>query len=151
MNIIERLKEMMAVSDGQQEQSSHSLELATAVLLFEVICADHVVEAAELDTLHHTLRSTLHLSQTEIDEVTADARERHAQNVGVFEYTRMINELADAEQKGMLVAHLWEVAFADGHASAIEEHTIRRISDLLYVPHREFIRAKQIARRRQTG
>ena len=33
-------------------------------------------------------------------------------------------------------------AFADGEVDKYEEHLIRRISDLLHVPHRQFIAAK---------
>ena len=34
------------------------------------------------------------------------------------------------------------MAAADGHADAHEEHLIRRVSDLLYVSHGDYIRAK---------
>lgn len=37
---------------------------------------------------------------------------------------------------------LWRVAFADGRLDRYEEHLIRRIADLLHLPHRDFIRAK---------
>ena len=41
-----------------------------------------------------------------------------------------------------LIELLWQVAAADGEISKYEDHLIRKIAELIYVPHREFIRAK---------
>jgi uncharacterized tellurite resistance protein B-like protein len=41
---------------------------------------------------------------------------------------------------------MWRVAYADAELSAYEQHTIRKIADLLYVPHRAYIAAKLRAR-----
>jgi len=37
---------------------------------------------------------------------------------------------------------LWQVAFADGHLDPYEEALVRKIADLIYVPHRDFIQSK---------
>jgi uncharacterized tellurite resistance protein B-like protein len=37
---------------------------------------------------------------------------------------------------------LWRVAYADRHLDAHEEHLLRELAELLYLPHSEFIRAK---------
>ena len=34
---------------------------------------------------------------------------------------------------------LWRVAFADGRIDRYEEHILRRIADLLYLRHQDFI------------
>jgi uncharacterized tellurite resistance protein B-like protein len=34
------------------------------------------------------------------------------------------------------------VAYADGDLDKYEEHLIRRVAELIYVPHEEYIRAK---------
>jgi len=41
---------------------------------------------------------------------------------------------------------MWQVAYADSELSAYEQHVIRKIADLLYVPHRAYIAAKLRAR-----
>ncbi len=146
MSLLDRLKRLLDAPEGADIGDSAGLGVASAVLLFEVVWADHQIESAELQQLRASLGAVLGLDDDALDEVIDDARQRHEQGVGVFEYTRLVNEHGSAAQKFELVAHLWRVAFADGSASAIEEHTIRRLSDLLYVPHRDFIRAKQLAR-----
>jgi uncharacterized tellurite resistance protein B-like protein len=37
---------------------------------------------------------------------------------------------------------MWRVAFADRRLDKYEEAQIRKIADLLYVPHKDFIRTK---------
>ena len=41
---------------------------------------------------------------------------------------------------------MWEVAFSDNVINAYEEHLIRRVADLIYLPHVQFIEAKHIAK-----
>ena len=41
-----------------------------------------------------------------------------------------------------LVDCLWEIAFADGRVDHFEENTIRKIADLIYVEHKDFIKSK---------
>ena len=36
----------------------------------------------------------------------------------------------------------WKIAYADHELHRYEEHVIRRLSDLIHVPHHEFIAAK---------
>jgi uncharacterized tellurite resistance protein B-like protein len=41
---------------------------------------------------------------------------------------------------------MWRVALADDALSRYEEHVIRKVADLLYLPHHDFMLAKQLAR-----
>jgi uncharacterized tellurite resistance protein B-like protein len=43
---------------------------------------------------------------------------------------------------------MWQVAYADGHLSAHENHLMRKIADLLYVSHSDYIAAKVRARQK---
>ena len=145
MNLLNRLRDLFE-SPAVDTSEPPALELATAMLLYEVVWADHEVTQEERRQMHDALSRTLHLSADEAETVARDAEARQAEHVGVFEYTRLVNEHTNAEEKFELVTNLWRIAYADGKASAIEEHIIRRISELLYLPQTEFIRAKQLAR-----
>jgi uncharacterized tellurite resistance protein B-like protein len=39
---------------------------------------------------------------------------------------------------------MWEMAYADGNLDKYEDYIIRKVADLIYVPHSEFIRAKSL-------
>ena len=46
------------------------------------------------------------------------------------------------EEKKDLIKSLWDVAFADGRIDKYEDYTIRKIADLIYVRHEDFMKAK---------
>ena len=43
---------------------------------------------------------------------------------------------------------MWAVAYADGKLAKYEEHLIRQVAELTYVPHQDYIRAKLEAQAR---
>jgi uncharacterized tellurite resistance protein B-like protein len=45
---------------------------------------------------------------------------------------------------------MWQVAYADGVISAHENHLMRKIADLLYIPHSDYITAKMSAKPAET-
>ncbi len=45
-----------------------------------------------------------------------------------------------------LVEALWQVAYADDHLDAHEQHTISKVAGLLHVTHGEYIAAKMRAK-----
>ena len=63
-----------------------------------------------------------------------------------FQFTSLINKSFSAEQKVQVIEYLWQVAYADGHLDAHEQHFMRKIADLLYVSHADYVGAKQRAR-----
>ncbi len=40
---------------------------------------------------------------------------------------------------------MWLVAYADGNLDKYEEHLIRQVAELIYVPHRDYIQCKLAA------
>jgi len=50
-----------------------------------------------------------------------------------------------------LLENLWRVAFADNEVDRYEEHMIRKVADLIYVNHSDFIRSKLKVRDEKQG
>jgi uncharacterized tellurite resistance protein B-like protein len=59
------------------------------------------------------------------------------------QFTALINKGYDAQHKQAILEFMWQVAYADGQLDMYEEHVIRKVADLLYIPHRDFIRLKE--------
>lgn len=139
------LKDLL--SDAPEEERSElEVSLAAGVLMFEVAAADHHIGDEELARMRHALATLFSLSDERIDALLARSEALHKDAVGVHEFTREINDEFDEQQKYDIVLQLWRIAMADERVQAIEEHVIRRIADLIYLPHRKFIQAKQAAR-----
>ncbi|TNF55154.1 TerB family tellurite resistance protein [bacterium] len=122
--------------------SEHSLQLATAVLLVEIMRADAKVNEDEQKTIISSVRSKFHLNEEEIHTLIELAHEKHSKSTDYYEFTSLINKGFTYEQKVRVVEHMWEVAFADAELDKHEEHIVRKIANLLFVKHKDFIDAK---------
>ncbi|MEM7096996.1 MAG: TerB family tellurite resistance protein [Pseudomonadota bacterium] len=137
--MLEKLKLLFKPEQPEEEVEP---TLAATALLFEVAWADHDISNAEIQTIRDTLKRHFRLDESTIDTLIEQTQDHHETSVGVFPYTRAINESLDQSQKVSIVRAMWEIAYADRSLDLFEEHTIRRIADLLYVSHSDFIAAK---------
>ncbi|RDV25229.1 TerB family tellurite resistance protein [Alteromonas aestuariivivens] len=119
-----------------------SVELATAVLLSEIIRADHHADERELETYRTMLTSHFDLSDEALCALMDDGLQSSDEAVDLVQFTKVINAQCDSGEKQKILKSLWQIAFADSTIAPIEEHVIRRISELLYLPHSQFIKAK---------
>jgi uncharacterized tellurite resistance protein B-like protein len=126
--------------------SQHALQVATAALLLEMMRMDSSVTAAETASVTRTLQTRFGLDSAQVDTLMALAAEEARLATDYFQFTSLINRSFSAEQKVQVVEYLWQVAYADGHLDAHEQHFMRKIADLLYVAHADYVGAKQRAR-----
>ena len=132
--------------DRFREQAPEmAIELATAVLLVEVARADHRVEEQELATIRRLLLERLSLCEEEVDSLLQQAGEEADHLVSLQHITRRMNEQLSQQEKLRVVEMMWQVVYADGEKHHYEEHLIRQVADLLYIPHVDFIRARHLA------
>ena len=144
--LIAKLKTLFRqAEDAQAQPHNRVLEPTCAAPMVEVARADFAVEATELDTVNALLTEQFDLAPEELVSVTERAAQQADAATCLYEFTRTLNELASAEEKRALLAMMWRVAMADDVLSRYEEHLIRKVADLLYVPHSDFMAAKQQA------
>jgi uncharacterized tellurite resistance protein B-like protein len=140
------LERLLGQNDDPSGVDEHLIALSAATLLLEVAWADHDIADGELDSIRTALTGQFGLSADEADEVISESRDRHEESVGMHPFTRTLVEAFDEQQRFDLLTHLWRLAYSDMTIDRFEEHTIRRIAELLYVSHARFIEAKQLAR-----
>lgn len=132
----------------QRDNQTLTLELASAALLFEIARADYDTSDAELGALRHMLLQRYQLSESDVDELMALARDEVEDAVDHYQFVSLIKEHYGYDQRCELVALMWQLAWADGSVDALEEHRIRRLADLLHVSHSDFIRTKLLIEER---
>ena len=134
------------LGSATQVEEQHSIEVATAALLAEIVRLDGETKPGERDAALRAVRSKFGLAvdeaQTLIDLAEQEMREAN----DYYQFTSVINKRFTQPQKIRVIELLWEVAYADQAATPIEEHVIRKLADLLYVDHRDYITAKLAAR-----
>ena len=125
-----------------QGNDERALQLAAATLLMEVARADSRVSEAERQAVRRVIEDHFSLAPEVTHEITAAAEHEAEHATSLYPMTRLINDECSAADKVQLIRMLWTVSCTDGRIDAHEEHLVRKVADLLHVPHREFIRAK---------
>jgi len=144
--MISALKKLFEAPPGEsEEERQQRLRLAAAALLIETARADFTQGADEEAVLEALLCSSLGLTKSSVQELVAQASEQLDTSTSLYEFTRVINDHYSAQQKLELVGAMWKVAYADGDLDKYEEHLIRQVAELTYVPHAEYIRVKLAA------
>ncbi|MFT3930705.1 MAG: TerB family tellurite resistance protein [Spongiibacteraceae bacterium] len=140
--MLRKLKELFCTFDADHPPSERDIQLASAALLVEVSTADQSLDAREEQTIIEAIRKTYKLDSADIDSLLQEAKTASANSPSLYDFTRVINEHCGEEEKYKLVRECWRVAFADGHLDKYEDHRIRKIAELIYLPHSLFIKAK---------
>lgn len=144
--MIRLLKALFEDSPQQSEESvKHSVRLAAAALLVETARADFTESDIEINKLTQLLTTALELEAAEVRELMDAAQERVEDATSLYEFTRVINESCTLDRKLQLISAMWTVAYADGDIDKYEEHLIRNVADLIYVPHSNYIHCKLAA------
>ena len=130
-------------NDADREQM---LRLAVAALLIEVAHLDYEVTPEEKAAVDLAVRRHMGLSGETVAELLQCAERERADSTDYYQFTLLINREYDAAHKVELIELMWRIAYADNALHRYEEHLIRKIADLLYVPHSAFIAAKHRAR-----
>lgn len=126
--------------------SDHQKQLAVAALLVEVAMADHQFSEVELHNLTLILERKFSLSHDERTELISLAKNETNHATSLYQFTQLINQHCSQEEKFKLMKAMWEMAYADGNLDKYEDYIIRKVADLIYVPHVEFIRAKSLVK-----
>ena len=127
---------------GTAEQESHRLQLATAVLLIEVMQSDSGASEIEVATVERLLRERFNLTTDELAQLMSLARSRQEAAHDLHAFTSQLHAAFDAAEKQRIVEMFWQVAYADGKLDDHEHHLMRKLGDLLHLGHAAFIGTK---------
>lgn len=145
MGLFDKFKSLLGDGQASEEREARALQLANAALLVEVSYADFEADPRELDAAAARLAHRHRLSEADARTLVDDALAERKDSVSLHDYLSAINDGMDQDQKAGLIEDLWAVAYADDRLDCHEEHRVRKIAELLYVPHVRFIRAKHRA------
>ena len=136
--------------NAPEEENELDVPLAAATLMMEVSWADRTISDEEIAVSAKKLSEIFSLDNHQANALLEEGKILVEESVGLQQFTSLLNENLAADQKFSIVFALWEVARDDDSVDALEEHQIRNISELLYVPHSKFIEAKLSSRKAQT-
>ena len=134
-------KNLFKTKEIEEESKDSSIQKSICSLMIEVAYADNQLDESELKAMVNSL-SKLEIEKEEIQEIVDATLAKSKESISFYEHTRILNDQLDYDQKKEVLNSVWAIAFADGEMDKHEEHLIRRIADLLYLNHKDFINAK---------
>ena len=134
-------KNLFKTKEIEEESKDSSIQKSICSLMIEVAYADNQLDESELKVMANSL-SKLDIEKEEIQEIVDATLAKSKESISFYEHTRILNDQLDYDQKKEVLNSVWAIAFADGEMDKHEEHLIRRIADLLYLNHKDFINAK---------
>lgn len=141
-SMLSKLKELFTLPEPSRENVEQRQQLAAASLLIELGKADYRRDEREQATIVEAVRVCFQLDDATIAELLAQAEIASNRSTSLYEFTSVLNEHCSDAEKFELIRQLWRVAAADGNIDKYEDHLIRKVAELLYVSHQDFIRAK---------
>lgn len=133
-------------AQGAPIAERHSIEVATAALLVEVVRSDAGISDDERNAVQRAVREKFGLTEEEALTIFKLAEEEVRTASDYYQFTSLINRRFDQPQKQYIIELMWRVAYADAELAAHENHVLRRIAELLHVTHADYIAAKMRAR-----
>ncbi len=144
--MFERLQHFLAGLAGGDSKPTFAADdprVAVMALCIQVMEADGRVLDVEKSTLRSRFKAIYNLENAELDALFAAGSDAESEAIDFFHFTSELKRQLSEEQRVALVGLLWEIVYADGERSEMEDHAIWRIADLLGVSGRERIMKRQ--------
>lgn len=123
------------------------LQLAVATLLHESTRVDLESHATENAAAEHALADLFGLDAAACSALLRESRDKGGLT-SYFAQVAVIKRDFSMEQRVALVEHLWRIAYAHGQLDPYEDHFVRKIAHLLYVPNTQAMLARSRAQHR---
>ena len=154
--VLEMLKSIQNIFRHRNQEVSDSSEiyqreLAYASLLVEVIKSDDKFDDRERAKLLDVLSKKLKIRDDELKNFAELAKQKSDESTSLYEFTREINDKYEYDEKVKLIEDLWRIAYSDGQLDKYEDYVIRKIADLIYVTHSDFIKSKLSVKNQPTS
>ncbi|MCW5604065.1 MAG: TerB family tellurite resistance protein [Burkholderiales bacterium] len=128
------------------EYERRHLQVAVAILLYEVTRVDMSELPDELAAAGRALVDLFGLDAGRCAELLAEGRDKAKRLTSYFGPVSAIKRDYAQEERMLLIEHLWRIAYADGKLDPHEDHYVRKIAHLLYVPNTQCMLARSRAR-----
>ena len=142
---ITTLFENLTANESKKPDPERLSYLAATALMIELSRADNSIDQQEIQTIIAIATDTFGLSDDEAADILSEAKLKNAEAISLYEFTDTINQNFNKEQKYNLIRNIWRVAYADKRIDAHEDYLVRKVADLIYVSHADFIKAKHEA------
>ena len=132
--------------DDLTHLETRHLEIAVACLLHESKRVDMGEDVTEHIAARDALMDLFGLGEADSELLLEQGRNKAQKLTSYFAPVSVIKRDFSLARRVRLTEHLWRIAYADGKLEPDEDHYVRKIAHLLYVPNTESMLARSRAR-----
>ncbi|SVC20588.1 uncharacterized protein METZ01_LOCUS273442 [marine metagenome] len=121
---------------------SHKTQLAATCILLSIADADEVIEDKELVIIHEILYEFFSLEQNAVQSLMDEAAKIRQDSTDLFQFGAQLNKDFTHDDKIDFINCVFEVAYADGNLHYLEQHTVKKIANILNLHRDDIIAAK---------
>jgi uncharacterized tellurite resistance protein B-like protein len=148
--VLRAIRRALASAQGEPRalpgHERRQLQLAVAMLLHEARRADYEEGDRESGVAVQALMDLFALGSDEAEALLNEGRAKAEVHTSFYAPVSIVKRDFPMEERIRLVEHLWRVTFADKTLHHYEDHYVRKIAHLLYVPNTESMLARNRAR-----
>ncbi|MDV6316160.1 TerB family tellurite resistance protein [Idiomarina sp. HP20-50] len=145
--MLKALQNFFQQNTNTEQAALHQVEglsneaFLSLVLMTEISLADGQLSQEEREHLLHELEHEYSLTGPKADQAIDESVQAVKEASSLHDFTAQLKALR-YEQRVELLETLWVVAYADNTLDPHEESMLRKMADLLYISHADYIRAK---------
>lgn len=136
----------ISAEDAAADDRDAAIRMATAVLMVDVALVDSSFEEVEFERMLGLVKNHFGLSTQAAAELINAANAEADELVSVHEFTELLHQHLDDDEKARVVELLWSTAYADGELNKYENSLVLKVSDMLNVSLDVVMRLKLEAR-----
>jgi uncharacterized tellurite resistance protein B-like protein len=135
-------------TNDQDSLSAINIQLASAILLFEVVKADGRVDRLEMSQLIDILRKKFAIDGNETGRLLEMVSDKGNEGLHLDSFTKKIREHWNRDERLKLLKDFWVIATADKDIDDRETDLIYKIAKLLNLNEEELIAARDHAEKK---
>jgi uncharacterized tellurite resistance protein B-like protein len=124
------------------KSTSKKYQVATAALLVEIAKADGDFSDDERKRIIDLMKKDFDLEDECVNELLELSEQKVKDNVSIYEFSSVINESFNQQEKLELIKNLWRIIYEDGKLDSHEDRLIKIIGSTMNIEHKDIISAK---------
>jgi uncharacterized tellurite resistance protein B-like protein len=132
----------ISAEDVAADDRDAAIRMATAVLMVDVALIDSSFDEIEFERMLGLVRNHFGLGTQAAAELINAANAEADELVSVHEFTELLRQHLDDDEKARVVELLWSTAYADGELNKYEDALVLKVSELLNVSRDLVMRLK---------
>ena len=145
-NTPETSPEINLGEDTYHKEEGRKLKVATCTLFIEMAKADDNFTYKERDKIISIMKSTFDLEDECVNDLMDLAEKRLLSDDSIYDFTKIINQNFNNNQKFELLKNLWRLIYLDKKLDMYEDHLIKKIGGLINMGHEDIIGAKLLVK-----